>query len=68
MPAQTLVFEDSWNGVCAGVAAGMRVVWVPTKNEAEGFPDDSLTEEQKKLITRIPSLEKFDPSIFGLPV
>ncbi|EUB58122.1 Haloacid dehalogenase-like hydrolase domain-containing protein 1A [Echinococcus granulosus] len=64
----TLVFEDAWNGVQAGLAAGMFVVWVPDAIEDPGFPTDSrLTEEEKTRIVRLNSLEEFDPSRFGLP-
>uniref|UniRef100_A0A5K3FJR4 Pseudouridine-5'-monophosphatase n=1 Tax=Mesocestoides corti TaxID=53468 RepID=A0A5K3FJR4_MESCO len=67
-PETTLVFEDSWNGVRAAVAAGMYVVWVPDPAEAPGFPDDNgLTDEAKSRILRLTSLECFDPADYGLP-
>ena len=68
-PETTLVFEDSWNGVRAGLAAGMHVVWVPDSIEAAGFPTDlpELTAEMKSRVLRLKSLEDFDPTLFGLP-
>lgn len=64
----TLVFEDAWNGVQAGLAAGMFVVWVPEAFEGPGFPADAeLAEEEKTRVIRLNSLEEFDPSLFGLP-
>jgi len=53
-----LVFEDSANGVKAGRAAGMQVVWVPP----------SCVEKSSAQATLIvDSLEEFDPALFGLP-
>ncbi|VDN10866.1 unnamed protein product [Dibothriocephalus latus] len=66
-PSNTLVFEDAWNGVAAGLAAGMRVVWVPDKREPQGIPDSSLSQETISRLTRLTSLEQFDPTLFGLP-
>ena len=68
-PETTLVFEDAWNGVCAGLAAGMHVVWVPDLNEAPGLPSESpgITAEMKSRVHRLSSLEDFDPTLFGLP-
>ncbi|KAL5963217.1 Pseudouridine-5'-phosphatase [Taenia solium] len=64
----TLVFEDAWNGVQAGLAAGMFVVWVPEAFEGPGFPADAkLAEEERARVIRLNSLEEFDPSLFGLP-
>ncbi len=65
-PETTLVFEDAWNGVIAGITGGMHVIWVPDAAEAPGIPDQTLTEEQKSRITRLSSLEEFDPSHFGI--
>ena len=67
-PKTSLVFEDSWNGVCAGLAAGMYVVWVPEAVEvADSPPEPNLTEEMKARLLRISTLEEFDPTLFGLP-
>ncbi|VDM18246.1 unnamed protein product [Hydatigera taeniaeformis] len=67
-PETTLVFEDAWNGVQAGLAAGMFVVWVPEAFEGPNFPADAdLNEEEKTRVIRLNSLEEFDPSLFGLP-
>lgn len=65
-PSTTLVFEDAWNGVAAALAAGMRVVWVPDPREDPGFPDPNLSNEEKSRITRLASLNEFDPSLFDL--
>ena len=67
-PETTLVFEDSWNGVRAGLAAGMKVVWVPEADEPAGFPcDPDLTVVMMVRVVRLASLEEFDPTLFGLP-
>ena len=67
-PEATLVFEDSWNGVRAGLMAGMYVVWVPDAIESENFPcEPELTEEMKARVLRLSTLEDFDPTLFGLP-
>nr|VZI42323.1 unnamed protein product [Spirometra erinaceieuropaei] len=66
-PLNTLVFEDAWNGVAAALAAGMRVVWVPDEREPPGIPDSSLPREAISRLTRLTSLEQFDPTHFSLP-
>ncbi len=45
----------------------MKVVWVPMAAEPPGFPDETLKPEEYKRITRLASLEDFDPTKFGLP-
>ena len=57
---QVLVFEDAVNGVAAGLAAGMQVVWVP-----DSRADKSLFEGHKDVLI-IDSLEEFKPELFGL--
>ncbi|XP_020806857.1 probable pseudouridine-5'-phosphatase [Drosophila serrata] len=57
--ADCLVFEDSPNGVTAGMSAGMQVVMVP---------DPRMPQEKCSHATQVlSSLEKFKPEIFGLP-
>ena len=56
-----LVFEDAHNGVNAGLAAKMNVVWVPMpelKNLDKVDSEPALT---------LSSLEDFKPELFGLP-
>ncbi|XP_021960693.1 pseudouridine-5'-phosphatase [Folsomia candida] len=53
-----LVFEDSINGVKAGLAAGMQVVWVP---------DPCLDITSQNATQIIKSLEDFNPQHFHLP-
>jgi len=53
-----LVFEDSANGVKAGRAAGMQVVWVPPSCVDPSSASATLI---------VDSLEEFDPTVFGLP-
>ncbi|BFZ06080.1 hypothetical protein BsWGS_09119 [Bradybaena similaris] len=57
---EVLVFEDAPNGVEAGLAAGMRVVWVPDTRA-----DRSFIQGRVDLI--LDSLEHFKPELFGLP-
>jgi pseudouridine-5'-monophosphatase len=56
---QCLVFEDSPNGVKAGIAANMQVVMVPNPNTSK-----ELTTEATKVIS---SLLDFKPEEFKLP-
>lgn len=58
-PSKILVFEDSGNGVLAGLAAGMQVVQVPDPA--------IIAHNTVKPTLIIDSLENFKPEIFGLP-
>lgn len=58
-PSQCLVFEDSPNGVRAGISAGMQAVMVPHAV----IPLEKRTEATIVL----ESLEHFEPELFGLP-
>ncbi|XP_014271006.1 pseudouridine-5'-phosphatase isoform X1 [Halyomorpha halys] len=58
-PKECLVFEDSLNGLQAGKAAGMQVVFIP---------ENDYTEDQaKSAVIIIKSLQDFKPEDFSLP-
>ncbi|XP_001357026.1 pseudouridine-5'-phosphatase [Drosophila pseudoobscura] len=58
-PGQCLVFEDSPNGLQAGIAAGMQVVMIP---------DPRVPSEQRTGATQVlDSMADFEPQLFGLP-
>lgn len=60
--SQCLVFEDAENGIRAGLAAEMRVVFVPS------LPINAYDPVVVKQATiTLDSLVKFDPVVFGLP-
>jgi pseudouridine 5'-phosphatase len=59
---KVLVFEDAANGVRAGLAAGMRVVWVPSVTEEIEEMEGNLKD-----VTVLSTLEEFNPEEFGLP-
>ncbi|XP_030750337.1 pseudouridine-5'-phosphatase-like isoform X2 [Sitophilus oryzae] len=58
-PKNCLVFEDSVNGMKAGIAAGMQVVMIP---------DENVSQEMWKMATlRLDNLNQIHPQLFGLP-
>uniref|UniRef100_A0A0G4HQB6 Uncharacterized protein n=1 Tax=Chromera velia CCMP2878 TaxID=1169474 RepID=A0A0G4HQB6_9ALVE len=63
-----LVFEDAPNGVRAGLAAGMRVCWIPDPRIDKAAFLDSLSEQEKARVTILSSMEEFQPQAFGLAV
>ena len=56
-----LVFEDAPSGVRAGLAAGMKVIWIPDSNLVR---DPELAKQCAAVLS---SLEEFEPEKFGLP-
>ncbi|CAB3401477.1 unnamed protein product [Caenorhabditis bovis] len=63
-PLNVLVFEDSYNGVLSALNAGMQCVMVPDRSI---FDPDSDPEFAKRVTQILPSLEDFQPELFGLP-
>lgn len=61
-PGNVVVFEHSINGVRSAVAAGMRVVMVPSPRYFS-VPEDC--EDRVELVVR--SLAHFRPETMGLP-
>ncbi|CAH1961656.1 unnamed protein product [Acanthoscelides obtectus] len=58
-PCKCLVFEDAYNGVLAGLAAGMQTIMIPDVNVPH--------EMWSKATLRLDSFEHMAPQLFGLP-
>lgn len=70
-PEKCLVFEDSFNGARAGLAAGCNVVFIPQPQHLlPGFEKDIETlkkEHPTRLRVVLRSMSDFVPEEFGLP-
>lgn len=60
--SQCLVFEDAENGIRAALAAGMKVVFVPSL-PIRAYDPDVI----KQASLTLDSLTNFNPAQFGLP-
>ena len=65
-PENVLVFEDAFNGVQAGLAAGMHVVWVVDMRFCP-LSKQELEEHKSDRLTIIYNLNEFKPEMFNLP-
>ena len=59
-PDRVIVFEDSFTGIRAAKAAGMRAVWVPDRNNKPAESEVAVADQVA------PQLDKVDLSKFGL--
>jgi HAD superfamily hydrolase (TIGR01509 family) len=65
-PENCLVFEDAPAGVEAAVAAGMRVVVIPSLRSKSEYPTPT-PNAASGVVEVIPSLLAFEPECYGLP-
>lgn len=66
-PKSVLVFEDSVNGVLSGIAAKNSVIWVPQEQFKPKNWKEIRAEIEPHVAEILPSIEKFDPTKYGLP-